>query len=268
MKDRNLGNVTGEATVTRACARADELVTYLYGEADAEAAKDFERHAEACVDCRGELAEFGVLRSSVGAWREQTIGSIAFPARGEESQAGVARARLTPPVRSAFVALREFFRLSPDWMRAATAFAALTVCALAFVAFSHFYSRPRPDDSIANRAAEKTYTQGQVDAMVADVLKKEREAGQSQSLSEKSRELAVQTPPVSQKDVTNGSQAPRRATANGGLIARHRSPGLVIPAASAQERQQLAEVLLPQESARDDDGLPQLSDLIGSDPNP
>jgi anti-sigma factor RsiW len=51
-----------------ACARAEDLVSYLYGEADEAAALAFEQHAQHCASCRTELAEFRQVRVSIGEW--------------------------------------------------------------------------------------------------------------------------------------------------------------------------------------------------------
>ncbi|MDQ3818652.1 MAG: zf-HC2 domain-containing protein [Acidobacteriota bacterium] len=129
---------------TDVCARAEDLVTYLYGEAGEEEARDFERHSEQCAACREELAAFGDVREAIGAWRDEALGSISSPAFESNDVTAFASARETyRPKRSALAAIREFFSLSPLWMRLATAAIALVFCVLAFIAIAHFREQPK-----------------------------------------------------------------------------------------------------------------------------
>ncbi|HEX8685394.1 MAG TPA: zf-HC2 domain-containing protein, partial [Pyrinomonadaceae bacterium] len=59
-ENRNAADFAGAAP--RGCERADEFVTYLYGEATPEEAKAFRPHLEACAVCRDELAALGGVR--------------------------------------------------------------------------------------------------------------------------------------------------------------------------------------------------------------
>jgi hypothetical protein len=115
------------ARATGECARADDLLAYLYDEASAEQHRLFTRHLDSCAVCRDELAAFGGVRERVGAWRDEVLsGAPRVDLSGALSQAPA-----VPSDTSACVALREFFALSPLWLRAGTAVAALVVCALA-----------------------------------------------------------------------------------------------------------------------------------------
>src|SRR5262245_10805193 len=51
------------------CGRKEDLVTYLYGEANATERASFERHLDGCGACRDELAELGRVRDDLGAWQ-------------------------------------------------------------------------------------------------------------------------------------------------------------------------------------------------------
>jgi hypothetical protein len=146
------------------CGRAGQLVGYIYGESDAAERAGFERHLPGCAACRDEVAAFTQVRSSVAGFRAELLqaapavslaefaaGADAGPAaappvRGAhasphgESEAGAPHG-LAPPVaaprasaRAAWGALGQFFRLSPLWLRASTAAAALALCALALLA--------------------------------------------------------------------------------------------------------------------------------------
>ena len=118
------------------CGRAEGLVGYLYGEATADERAGFEQHLSACAGCRDELAAFGQVRTAVGEWRAEVL--RAAPAltlsevTGRTAHAAPRPASPPqPPQRSARAALREFFALSPAWLRVSTAAAVLLLCALA-----------------------------------------------------------------------------------------------------------------------------------------
>jgi phosphoenolpyruvate carboxylase len=121
------------------CGRGEQLVAYLYGESNADERAGFERHLSACVACSEELAAFGQVREAVGAWRAELLTHApAFataelmPAVSASRAASVATER-----RTAWGALREFFALSPAWLRYGSVTAALVVCALAALAVAN-----------------------------------------------------------------------------------------------------------------------------------
>jgi hypothetical protein len=120
------------ARATGECARAGDLLAYLYDEASADQRRLFTRHLDSCVVCRDELAAFGDVRERVGAWRDEVLsGAPRVDLSGALSQAPAAPSDTSARGRRARAALREFFALSPLWLRAGTAAAALVVCALA-----------------------------------------------------------------------------------------------------------------------------------------
>src|SRR5215207_3035649 len=119
-----------EATTPRGCERGEELVAYLYGEATKEEAGLFRRHLDACAVCCEELAALGGVREGMAAWRAEALGTV--PSLNIEEALAPA-ARVLPAAsrkRSARAALREFFSLSPLWLRAGAFAATLAVCAL------------------------------------------------------------------------------------------------------------------------------------------
>src|SRR5947207_12180877 len=106
------------------CERASDLIPFLYSEATESEARDFKLHLQECSSCRDELASFGLVRESITAWRDEALsGFVSTPL--------LTKARS----KSALAALRQFFDLSPSWLKAATGFAVLTFCALAVLAF-------------------------------------------------------------------------------------------------------------------------------------
>ncbi len=107
------------------CAFAEQLVSYLYNEANAQEKSVFESHLVNCENCADELSAFGFVRSSVQQWRTEEFSPMQTPAMKipfEESR----EIRINSMEKhSWFANLRQLFTLSPTW---ATAFATLIVC--------------------------------------------------------------------------------------------------------------------------------------------
>ena len=123
------------------CHRAEDLVTYLYGEATTEEARDFSAHLQQCDSCRAEFSVFHQVHDSIVTWRTEALGSL-----GQVPQVSTSAAtdRFVQHERklSALAALREFFSVSPLWLRGATAFAGLLLCALIVLAVSRMWQQP------------------------------------------------------------------------------------------------------------------------------
>jgi uncharacterized protein YoxC len=241
-----------------ACARAEDLVTYLYGEASEPEAADFKRHLNECSSCSQELAAFTHVREGVVEWRNQ---SLPFFGTSEATASAHAFTQAAVPVRkrSALAALREFFTLSPLWMRAATAAAAVAVCALVVFTVLHFSER---SETVVKVAAPTNPTKEQVDALVkqrADELleKERREAEQKQAAVVVAPEKPVVTTRKYEKAVARVT--PRRSTGTTAAVARKTRETQDKTKALQEARQQLAEFV---QASKEDDGLPRLSDLI------
>ena len=82
------------------CGRKEDLVTYLYGEANVTERASFESHLDDCDECRNGLTAFGRVRHDLGAWQLEQI----------------ARPELTLR-RSGFDLLREMIGVFPVWVR-------------------------------------------------------------------------------------------------------------------------------------------------------
>jgi anti-sigma factor RsiW len=153
MMEKTNANGAGGTEGVRTCARAQELIAYLYGESAPAEAEDFRRHLAGCAACGEELAAFGSVREGLGAWREEVMRSVpplnirealASKVSGEanaaEVEANAAEVNVetngsprhfTPArERSAAAALREFFTLSPVWLRVGAAAALVAFCAM------------------------------------------------------------------------------------------------------------------------------------------
>lgn len=125
------------------CHRAEDLVTYLYDEMTAEEARDFSAHLQQCDACRAEFRVFHQVHDSIIAWRNETIGATPPVSAGATSPVVVTGAFIQHERKlSALAALREFFSVSPLWLRGATAFAGLLLCALVVFAVSRAWQQP------------------------------------------------------------------------------------------------------------------------------
>src|SRR5689334_20797791 len=143
------------------CERAGDLVSVLYGEATEREQREFELHLKQCGSCRAEFAAFAGVREAVGEWRDEAL-------NGFVSSPMVA----APRRKSALAALRQFFDLSPMWMKGAVGFAAVVFCVLLVLALGRT-SLPTAEPPVVatNRAA--VYTKEDLDRAVADALAKQ-----------------------------------------------------------------------------------------------
>lgn len=150
---------------TQICGRENDLISFLYGELNEVEAIAFQRHLKGCAACNTELAGFGEVRESVVAWRNESLGSFTFPA---QVTTPIETPRATP---SAVAALREFFNLSPLWMKGAVAFAAIMFCVFAGLALARLReSAPAP---VALAPASSTHSQQELKALVDQRVQEE-----------------------------------------------------------------------------------------------
>lgn len=143
------------------CERTGDLIAVLYGEATEREQREFELHVKRCGECRAEFAAFSQVREAIGEWRDEAL-------KGFVSSPMVAAS----PRKSALAALRQFFDLSPLWMKGAVGFAAVAFCVLVVLAWGRF-SSPTAEPPVVggNRAA--VYTKEDLDRAVADALAKQ-----------------------------------------------------------------------------------------------
>lgn len=182
------------------CVRGGELVAYLYGESSPAEAELFRRHLEACAACREEVAAFGAVREGLGEWRAEVLGSV--PPLGIREAIAPAAEVQRGRERSAAAALREFFSLSPLWLRAGSVTAVLAACALAALTLARAELRWDADGlafrtgvaerGVTERAqppAPAGYTAEQVEAIVAERLGAERARWQAAQEAQAGREI-------------------------------------------------------------------------------
>lgn len=243
-------------TTSAACAKGEELVAYLYNEVSAGEAKDFESHIEACASCEAELAAFNDVRSSIAVWRTQALRSFASTAPASETVTATEVTRTSPRPASAMAALKEFFALSPMWLRAATALASLAICALVVWAGVRVLEAPRV--LVLEKVVEKGPTEAEVDALVNKRVQEELAARRSSPEQQPTSDEQVVTvneqraSTLAQSEPGRSASAARRAR-----VARRRAPA----EASTQEYEELAKdlQLVP---TRDEEDLPRLIDLM------
>ncbi len=136
------------------CERASDLIAFLYNEADERERRDFQLHLNECSTCREEVASFGVVRESITAWRDEAL-------------AGFVSQPVTTNRKSALAALRQFFDLSPLWLKGATAFAVVAFCVLAAIAFMKLQGN---NVQVPSSPAGIVYTQDDVNRIVKEAL--------------------------------------------------------------------------------------------------
>jgi hypothetical protein len=181
--------VMNETKKTDDCERAGELVAYFYGEANRAERESFDAHLSGCGVCRDELAAFAGVREAVGHWRADILsGAHAFSSAATVAPPDARRERATasaaPPRRAALAAFREFFKLSPVWLRAGVFASALAVCALVALAAINvevrwdggglaFSTRPGSESKNAPApqaatAGGKVYSQAELEKLVSE----------------------------------------------------------------------------------------------------
>lgn len=138
------------------CERSSDLMAFIYDEMNESESREFTSHLQSCGNCRDEVASFGFVRQSISTWRDEVL-------------TGFVSVTTTPARRSALAAFRQFFDLSPLWLKGAAAFAVLTFCVLAALAFVNF---GKPETVVTTNGGG--YTQQDVDRLVKEALAKQQ----------------------------------------------------------------------------------------------
>ena len=226
------------------CHRAEDLVSYLYGEVSDEESRDFAGHLRVCDACRSEFTIFEQVHGSILEWRSEALGVTSFAqlSKANSSQADVQPVAIVDRGRklSAVAAIGEFFRVSPLWLRGATAVAAVLFCVLVVLAIGRFWQRTAP--LATNNEEQKTYTASQLKEAVSKAVE---EAQVKQIQGSK-----IPTPKTTGVTANNSGSKRAIQRSSSSQLAFSRHTGL-----TRQERQQLAADLrlIPNS---DDDELP------------
>jgi Putative zinc-finger len=229
------------------CHRSEDLVTYLYNEASAAEAQDFANHVETCEACRAEFAVFSQVHESILLWRNEALGAAFSPAPQAAQVPAAAMTDSRQFVRHeqklpALAALREFFSVSPLWLRGATAFAALLLCVLGLLAVSGVWNKRAP---VANNSGDqKMYTETQLKNEVAKQVDKQ--------VSDFKRS---QTQPPVKVAPNNGEKASPEQTSSQRELASFRVKPRLQRGLTRAEREQLA-ADLRLTPGRDEEELP------------
>lgn len=180
------------------CGRENDLIAFLYGELDSSDSTIFRSHMEACQSCAAELSEFSDIRESVVAWRNEALVGVTSPA---VQNAPVHRSGVPKP--GALSALREFFNLSPLWMKGAVAFASLLFCLFAVLAVARLRETPPPP--VAVNSNPKPYSDGELNAAVERRVQEELQLIKNFSKPTPDSHVVVERPPdrISQKRTAN-----------------------------------------------------------------
>jgi Putative zinc-finger len=213
------------------CERTSDLIAFLYNEADEREAQDFQLHLRECSSCREEAASFGVVRESIHIWRDEALaGFVSTPVATRTNS------------KSALAALRQFFDLSPLWLKGATAFALLTFCLL--VGLVIFRNRER-QVVVTQQNPNAIYTKQDVDRMVNEALAKASTQAPVETASDEPQRVQYHKP----KNVRSTSST---------QFAKSKRP------LSRAEREQLAADLRLL-STTEDESLPLLGDRINQE---
>lgn len=239
---------------TNPCVRAPDIVAYLYGEASEREALEFEGHMRGCASCAAEAEAFGDVRASIGDWRMQTIGSIESSLLAGTPSPAQNTVKASARKPSALAALREFFALSPMWMRGATAFAGLALCALVVFAALRLMEEPRV--VVVEKVVEKGPSQADINALVDRKVREELALREQHEAAPQQQQLV--TTVSSERDSLAARPMQSRPASISTQASAARRASLRV---STQESEQIARdlQLIP---TRDEEDLPRLIDLM------
>jgi anti-sigma factor RsiW len=175
------------------CERASDLISVLYGEASDRERREFEVHIQQCGSCRAEFGSFGHVRESIRDWRDEALAGFVA------SQTPPLAPANAPSRKSAVAALRQFFDLSPLWMKGAVGFAAVLFCVLAVLAVMRLGATDR-GPQVATGNTDASYTKQDVDRAVQEALAQERE---QQRVAQPEQAVGAGSPTPKSSNVTN-----------------------------------------------------------------
>lgn len=152
-----------ERTNSPSCERASDLIAFIYNETDEREARDFQLHLRDCGSCREEAASFGVVRESITAWRDEALaGFVSTPVAATQTSK-----------KSALAALRQFFDLSPLWLKGATAFAVVVFCLLLGIVV---FKGNKKQEQVTEKNPGLIYNEQDVNRIVNEALAKQLES--------------------------------------------------------------------------------------------
>ncbi|HXD34612.1 MAG TPA: hypothetical protein VN643_26060 [Pyrinomonadaceae bacterium] len=230
------------------CNRSEELVAFLYNEMEDGDARKFEQHLHECVRCERELASFGEIRQSIVSWRDASLAPAWSNTAENESRGFIPSVQARP---SAFAAIREFFSLSPLWLKGAAAFASLLFCVCAALAIAYMRT---PNTTVTVQTTDKIYSQDELNRQVADAEQKKEKQLRTEFQTQNS---ATRIGPKELAPVTSIAQ-PRRT----GYAVNNQNMRKPL---TRQERNEIA-ADLGLLTSRDDDDIELITDRIMQTP--
>ena len=233
---------------TQACERGEDLIAFLYHELNERESRDFQQHLYQCANCERELSSFGDIRESIVAWRDASLGAAFANDNRRVTFAA-------PPRPSALAAIREFFNLSPLWMKGATALASLLFCVCLMLTVAYL---KRPSVPVVAVSKDKIYTQAELDKQVATAVQATEKKLRSELASSERPASQLSNPQVPRRLVIR--VAPPREAINANNTRDSRKP------LTAQERKELAADLGLSTLREEDDDLDLVIDRIPQTP--
>ena len=144
------------------CERASDLIAFLYDEVNDQEKRNFESHLKECRACHEEVASFGHVRESITTWRDEVLsGFVSAPLTTKTEK------------KSALSAFRQFFDLSPLWLKGAMAFAVLVFCLLAVLAVFKLQSTNTQIGSTETNRGP-VYTEQDLQRLVKEALARQK----------------------------------------------------------------------------------------------
>lgn len=234
-----------ERSGAQKCEREDDLITFLYGECNETEARNFQQHLRTCAACESDLAGFKQIRESMTAWRHEVLGAT------EAAQLDTVTTA-SPVTRSAVDALREFFNLSPLWLKGVVAFASILFCIFAALAL---INRDRSKPSTASND-NKLYTQEELDKRIDEAIAatKQQLTGDKEGMAEGQAESQSDQPAAIDRD---------SAATDRDSVATHSKKGQRRPLTKSEREQLAADLRLV--SSSDELSLDLLGDRINQE---
>ena len=228
--------------------------------ADPAESKIFERHLNDCVACRSELAAFGDVRRAVGDWREAALGITPLLAHAEAAPVADKRAMSVAPRRSALAAVREFFALSPLWLRAASVAAVGLFCMLVALTVARTEVQWDANGIALRTGVEQRIVERRVEVPVSVGVPQEEvdqlSAGYRRELDEL-RSRLQQNEEAAFEVANMSTPAPRRAASTPNITPRQSRAATTTPVAAPRRAPRV------NIAGSDDDDIPRLYDLLG-----
>ena len=135
------------------CGFSEQLVSYLYGEANSAETAQFERHLPTCSVCADEFEAFAGVKFSVGNWKQNEFANLATPLIEIPYPKTFVEVERNNTENSWLTNLRGLFsKASMNWSMAAASLLIL----FAGVALFFVFSTPQQSDLIAQNNTKQT----------------------------------------------------------------------------------------------------------------